>query len=308
MEAPLGSILWVKRGRIRPFADQPREYFDQAELNNLARSIKAVGQQVEVIIRPLAGDPAHDYELVDGQRRWIACGMVGKDRMKAIVREDVQDPEDQFLASVISNFCREGHSVLETAKAIRRVMKRPEIKELPKWEQYRQVGEYFGRSNVWVYQHHSILNLAPEVQKMMSPEIEEGRRITLQTANLLATLPKEVQVEMAVAVTTQRLNFKRTQLLVRQMAREKDLVPGKRTSFSPSNTRDRFFGAIGRISDEAEVLMDMGIHDFDRMFDGRPRKEVEGALTRMDRCVEQLEMLAQSIRRRLVKTPASNAA
>ncbi len=70
-------IVEILRDRIRPFANQPREYFNESALKDLARSIKAVGQQVEIRVRPLAGDPKHDYELIDGQRRWLACQMIG---------------------------------------------------------------------------------------------------------------------------------------------------------------------------------------------------------------------------------------
>lgn len=66
----LGRVISVPRSFIRPFPGQPRKFFDQQKLKELADSIKAVGQKVPGLVVEIKeeGSP-HKYELVDGQRR-----------------------------------------------------------------------------------------------------------------------------------------------------------------------------------------------------------------------------------------------
>src|ERR1700685_4445266 len=96
-----GAVVMISRGRIRPFADQPRDFFDPDELQLLAKSIKTVGQLVPIIVMPLKDSKEHDYELIDGQRRWFACEIASVEKMKAWVVE-VANKEQQFLFSAIS--------------------------------------------------------------------------------------------------------------------------------------------------------------------------------------------------------------
>ena len=71
----VGSIVAIPWELIRPFKGQPRKYFDREELENLADSIAEIGQQTPVWVRILEDDPVYEYELIDGERRYIACGM-----------------------------------------------------------------------------------------------------------------------------------------------------------------------------------------------------------------------------------------
>src|ERR1044071_6342870 len=63
----------VPTGRIRPNPFQPRREFDQAELNELAASLKANGLLQPMTVRR-AGD---DYELIAGERRLRAAAQLG---------------------------------------------------------------------------------------------------------------------------------------------------------------------------------------------------------------------------------------
>jgi ParB family chromosome partitioning protein len=116
LEVAPTSYLTIPRSRIRPFKNQPRTYFDKEELENLAASIKAFGQIVPVSVKKVSDSPDFDYELCDGQRRWHACEIAGKTMMKAIL-ESPTDEKEQFLISVLSNFGRAEHTVIEIAYA-----------------------------------------------------------------------------------------------------------------------------------------------------------------------------------------------
>src|SRR3989344_5128740 len=109
------QVLIISRDSIRPFPNQPRKYFNKAKLESLAKSISTVGQLVPIHVREVEsnnGSKIH-YELIDGQRRWHACGIAGKTQMKVIVFS-VASEDEQFKLSLITNFGREGHDPVET--------------------------------------------------------------------------------------------------------------------------------------------------------------------------------------------------
>lgn len=70
----VGSIILIGRDRIRTSVKQPRKHFSLARLHDLAKSIAEIGQKTPVVVRPVCGDPCHEWELVDGERRFRACG------------------------------------------------------------------------------------------------------------------------------------------------------------------------------------------------------------------------------------------
>src|SRR5205807_1988994 len=110
----------------------------------------------------------------------------------------IVDEDDQFLASVASNFAREGHNAIEVARAIERLLRRKDIAALPSAQQQRQqIADIFGRSFSWVYTHESLLKLHPDVLAMMHPQVPEKERLSLQIATTLTSLPKPKQIEIA---------------------------------------------------------------------------------------------------------------
>ena len=71
-----------------PNPDQPRRDFGDAELGELAESIRAHGVLQPVLVRPL---PGGRYELVAGERRLRAARMAGLDRIPAVVRSAAEN-------------------------------------------------------------------------------------------------------------------------------------------------------------------------------------------------------------------------
>src|SRR3989344_4622538 len=125
----ISQVRRIPRVKIRRFADQPRTYFDGRDMSDLAASIEEIGQQTPIVVKAIADDPKHDYELVDGERRWIACGIVGVETMLAWIK-NVSDTEEQFVSSVVGNFGRSGHTALEIAQAIDRIRNSKRLREL----------------------------------------------------------------------------------------------------------------------------------------------------------------------------------
>lgn len=90
---------------IAPNPDQPRRYFDEVSLRQLADDIEVRGILQPLIVRPWQGENGEEYQLVVGERRFRAAKMIGLDRVPALVRE-LADQEVQII-SLIENIQRE---------------------------------------------------------------------------------------------------------------------------------------------------------------------------------------------------------
>ncbi len=101
---------------IRPDRGQPRRHFDEADLEELADSIRSKGVLLPLIVRR-----AEDgYILVAGERRWRAAQKAGLRELPVMVRE-VTDKE-AFEIALIENIQREDLNPVEEAEAFKRLI------------------------------------------------------------------------------------------------------------------------------------------------------------------------------------------
>ncbi len=207
-------MLDIPLERVRPFANQPREYFDQEELKALATSIAEIGQQDPGKVRRLSNDPEHDWELIDGQRRWLACEIAGVTHYRAF-ECTVRDEDEQFLVSCVSNFCKAGHTELEEARAIARIHKSGRT--------YESIARLLGRSAFWINQRISLLRLDPKVQEMMHPSRKKEERLATPVALLLSRYPEHFQIETATYVVAHPMKTHNAIAYVVKCAKEQGL-------------------------------------------------------------------------------------
>ncbi|WP_120076250.1 ParB/RepB/Spo0J family partition protein [Aurantiacibacter odishensis] len=101
---------------IEPHPDQPRRYFDDEALAELAASIASRGVIQPVIVRPMAPGK---YQLVAGERRWRASQKAQLHEIPAIIRE--LDERDVMALALIENIQREDLNPVEEARAYQRL-------------------------------------------------------------------------------------------------------------------------------------------------------------------------------------------
>ena len=92
------EIMYIKLDDIIPNRFQPREVFNEEELNKLADSIKQHGVIEPILVRPVS----NKYEIVAGERRYKASTLAGKTTIPAIVKE-LSDKESAILAFIENN-------------------------------------------------------------------------------------------------------------------------------------------------------------------------------------------------------------
>ncbi len=105
------ALQRVPLALIDPSPYQARRSFDSAALQDLARSLRADGQQVPVKARPVSGR----FELVYGERRWRAAQLAQLDDLLVIVA-DVPDDEARLIG-LLENLMREGLNPLDEVDA-----------------------------------------------------------------------------------------------------------------------------------------------------------------------------------------------
>jgi ParB family chromosome partitioning protein len=113
-----GSMLrMIPIASIKPLPGNPRKYFDEAALTELANSIATRGVIQPIIVRP--HPEGTGYQLVAGERRWRAAQKARLHEIPALVR-DLSDREVMALA-LIENLQREDLSPVEEARAYHRL-------------------------------------------------------------------------------------------------------------------------------------------------------------------------------------------
>lgn len=107
-------VSLVPLDRLRPNPRQPRRYFDEGALRELAESIRSRG-----LIHPIVVTPDQDgqhYLILAGERRYRAALLVGLDAVPVLVRTD-----DPLEIALIENLQRENLTPLEEAEGLARL-------------------------------------------------------------------------------------------------------------------------------------------------------------------------------------------
>ena len=156
-----GEQRMIPIDRITPSPFNPRKHFDNAELEELANSIREKGLVQPIILRPV-GTGGHHYEIVAGERRWRAAQRASLHLIPAIVRA-LTDQEALELA-IIENVQRTDLNAIEEAGGYRELIDRFGYTQ-------DELGQIIGKSRSHLANTMRLLKLPDSVQAM----VREGR-------------------------------------------------------------------------------------------------------------------------------------
>jgi ParB family chromosome partitioning protein len=106
---------------IRRNPDQPRQFFDETEIDSLTASIREKGVLQPILVRPAPGVPG-EYQIVAGERRWRAAQKAGLREVPVIIREF--DDAETLEIAVLENVQRADLNAIEEASGYRALMER----------------------------------------------------------------------------------------------------------------------------------------------------------------------------------------
>ncbi len=158
---------------IIPNRYQPRKNFDQDNLNDLANSIRERGVIQPIIVRKSETDNSK-YEIIAGERRWLAAQKAGLHDIPVVVT-DVDDLKSLEFA-IVENVQRNDLNPLEEAEGYKRL-----IDEFS-YDQDK-VSKFIGKSRSYITNSLRILSLPREVLKFI-----EEKKISAGHAKILVGL------------------------------------------------------------------------------------------------------------------------
>ena len=209
---PNSSYLLVSISDLVRNQFQPRSYFDEKKIDELSQSIKKNG-----IIQPIAVrlDENGTYEIIAGERRWMAAQKAGLHEVPVIVL-DLNDIQSLELA-IIENIQREDLSAIEEAKGFQRLI--DEFKY-----DHEKLSEFMGKSRSHISNTIRLLSLPEDVLIM----VEQGKLTAGQVRPLVGRFNA---LDIAKSIIKEKLSARSIENLVKK-EKEKEqtrLKPRKQT-------------------------------------------------------------------------------
>ena len=163
---------------------QPRTIFDQEKLEELSMSIKENGVIQPIAVRPNKYDVGK-YEIVAGERRWIAAQKAGLNEVPIIVL-DVDDQKTLEIA-IIENVQRQDLNIIEEAKGYQRLSKEFGY-------DHDKISKFMSKSRSHISNTLRLLTLPEDVIGLL----EEGK-LTAGQARPLIGMPNASEVAENIA-------------------------------------------------------------------------------------------------------------
>ena len=161
------QIESIKLSMIDRPSDPIREFIDPDSIRELAESIREIGLQEPIIVRPLNGR----YEVVAGDRRYLAHKVIDRSEIMAIIRE--LSDEEVLVVRATENDQREDLSPMERARVYGRMREKLGYT-------MEKIAQKMGRSYVTIKLYLDLLDLAPEFQEAI-----DKKKIAIMTAHEL---------------------------------------------------------------------------------------------------------------------------
>ena len=175
------GVREIEIARIKPNPSQPRAYFDEEALDELAQSISQRGVLQPILLRPV-GD---GFQIIAGERRWRAAQRAQLHKIPAIVRDGVDEGTTAELA-LIENVQREDLNAIEEAEAYRQLIDRHGHGQ-------DEVGKLVHKSRSHVANLLRLLELPESVkQSLLKGDISMGHARAVAAAPDPAALTEEI--------------------------------------------------------------------------------------------------------------------
>ena len=158
---------------LTPNKFQPRKIFDESNLEDLTKSIKERGMIQPIIVRE-SNDDKSKFEIIAGERRWLAAQRAGLHNVPVVVTE--ADDLKSLEFAIVENVQRHDLNPLEEAQGYKRL-----IDEFS-YDQ-EKVSKFIGKSRSHITNSLRLLTLPDEVIKLI-----ETQKLTAGHAKILVGL------------------------------------------------------------------------------------------------------------------------
>lgn len=202
---------------IEPNRDQPRKYFDEEALKELADSIAMHGVIQPLLVRPLSDG---GYQLIAGERRWRASRMAGLSQVPVVVKE-LTDEEAMELA-LIENLQREDLNPIEEAEGFKLLMDTYSFTQ-------EQAAERVGKSRPAVANALRLLSLPEAVLDM----VKQGIISSGHARTLIPLTDENLIIKLAEEISQKELSVRETERIVKTLMKPKNEIVKKKSKRDP---------------------------------------------------------------------------
>ena len=177
---------------------QPRKIFDEESLQDLTNSIKERGIIQPIIVR-MSADYDSKYEIIAGERRWLAAQKAGLHEVPVVIT-NVNDLKSLEFA-IVENVQRNDLNVIDEARGYQRL-----IDEFS-YDQ-EKVAQFIGKSRSHIANFLRLLHLPNEVLKLI-----EDKKLSAGHAKILVGLDNVVFI--AKKIIEKKLSVRQTENFVK---------------------------------------------------------------------------------------------
>ena len=200
--------------KVEPNPDQPRQDFDEEELQALADSIAVHGIIQPLTVREM---PNGYYQIIAGERRWRAARMANLSDVPAVIIE--ADDKKAMELALIENLQRQDLNPLEEALGYQTLMNEYGLTQ-------EEAAGRVGKSRPAVANALRLLGLCPEVQE----RVRKGELSAGHARAILQLKSEKKQQEAAQKIVALGLSVRQAELLCKNMSKEP--APQKKEVFA----------------------------------------------------------------------------
>ena len=192
------AVLELDLDMIEPNRKQPRKYFDETALEELAASLKAYGMIQPIVVKKV-GDY---YEIIAGERRWRASKIAGLKKVPVIIKK--WEEGEAFEAALVENLQREDLNPMEEAESYQRLQEEFQLSQ-------EKIAEKVGKSRSAITNSLRLLQLDPRVRQF----VVENKLTGGHARTLLPVTNGDEQFELAEYIIDEGLSVRAVEALVK---------------------------------------------------------------------------------------------
>jgi ParB family chromosome partitioning protein len=228
----VGSIVEIEIASIVVNPFQPRSYFNEEALQELANSIKELGVIQPITVRKQEGN---SFQIVSGERRFRASKLVGNTTIPAYIR--LANDQEMLEMAIVENIQRENLDPIEVALSYQRLIDEINLTQ-------DEMAKRVGKSRSAVTNYLRLLKLDPIVQTGM----RDGFLSMGHGRALIGVENQDDQIAIYKRIIKDKLSVRQTEVFVKELKSGKPVVEKIQKAITPNfvekakNKLNNFFG------------------------------------------------------------------
>jgi len=219
-DAVVGSIIKISLENIQVNPYQPRTYFDEESLRELASSIKELGVIQPITVRKI-GD---SFQLVSGERRFRASKLIGNNSIPAYIR--TANDQEMLEMALVENIQRKNLDPIEVALSYQRLIDEIQLTQ-------EELSVRVGKKRSTVTNYLRLLKLDPILQT----GIRDGFISMGHGRALINVKSSEDQLAIYEKILREKLSVRQTEELVKSLKVEAT-GPNETKKYLPKYIKD----------------------------------------------------------------------